>query len=419
MTATLTPPGLVPTDPARRPLTLLATVAGLSAAASTLVVCLAVGVIGWFVADGGVHGAPREALRAGGLGWLMAHGSGVFVRGVEVTAVPLGLTLVCAWVVWRFGLRLGETVAGHGPDADALSDGERDWTVPAAASLFAAAYVVVAVVTGVLAGTATTNPSLGRVVAWSLALTLLVGGSAIAIGSGRAAVWLSLLPSAVRGGLAALGTVLATFFLVSALVFLVALALDLGTAMNVLSQLHTDTGDAVMFVLVVLTVVPNAVVFAGSYLLGPGFQVGTGTLVSPTVVAIGPVPMFPLLAALPDNGPTPAWTPALIGLPVLCAAVGVLRSQRRNPTIAWDEGALRGLVAGALAGVVVGALAAVAGGMVGPGRMADVGPLAGQVLVHGIVAFGIGGLLGGLLATWWERRDQAHADTDGAAPKTR
>jgi hypothetical protein len=36
--------------------------------------------------------------------------------------------------------------------------------------------------------------------------------------------------------------------------------------------------------------------------------------------------------------------------------------------------------------------------------MADVGPLVASVLVHGVTAFGIGGLLGGLVATWWQRR---------------
>jgi hypothetical protein len=46
----------------------------------------------------------------------------------------------------------------------------------------------------------------------------------------------------------------------------------------------------------------------------------------------------------------------------------------------------------------------IAGGAVGPGRMAEVGPAAGQVLVHAVVAFGGGGLVGGLLATWRQRR---------------
>ena len=340
----------------------------------------------------------------GALGWLMAHGSGVSVQGVPVTAVPLGLTMLVAWVVWRFGLRLGESVAGHGPDSDALSDGDRDWTVPLATGLFSAGYLVVAVLTLVLAGTPGTAPSLARVLLWSLVLTGALGGTAVAIGSGRLAVWLSLAPPSVRATAHAVGSVLLTFLAGAFLLFLVAFAVDFDVAMNVLSRLHTDTGDAVLFSLLVLTLVPNAVVFSGAYILGPGFAVGTGTLVSPTVVAVGPVPMFPLLAALPDNGPTPAWTPALIGVPVVLAAVAVARSQRRHPTTAWDQGALRGLVAGVISAVLVGLLAAVAGGAVGPGRMAEVGPAAGQVLVHAVVALGGGGLLGGLLATWRQRR---------------
>src|SRR6478735_658237 len=319
MTATLTPPrtGKPAADP--RPLTLLASLAGAAAAGGMLAVCLAAGVIGWFVTDGGVHGEPRDGLRAGALGWLMAHGSGVTVQGTPVTAAPLGVTLLVAWVVWRCGLRLGESVAGHGPDADALSDGDRDWTVPLATAVFSATYLVIAVLTLVLAGSPETAPSQGRTLGWSLVLTVVVGGTAIATGSGRLAVWLSLAPPSVLATAHAVASVLLTFLAGALLVFVIAFAVDIGAAMNVLSRLHTDTGDAVLFSLLVLTLVPNAVIFAGAYLLGPGFAVGTGTLVSPTVVAVGPVPIFPLLAALPDNGPTPLWTPPLLVLPVVLA----------------------------------------------------------------------------------------------------
>jgi hypothetical protein len=36
--------------------------------------------------------------------------------------------------------------------------------------------------------------------------------------------------------------------------------------------------------------------------------------------------------------------------------------------------------------------------------MADVGPFVFQVLLHGIATFGLGGLVGSMLATWRRRR---------------
>ena len=69
--------------------------------------------------------------------------------------------------------------------------------------------------------------------------------------------------------------------------------IDLDAAATVMSQLHTDAGDATLFTLLSAAVVPNAVAFSGSYLLGPGFAVGAHTLVSPTVVVLGPLPLFP------------------------------------------------------------------------------------------------------------------------------
>lgn len=388
----------------RRPLVLVATLGGVVAAASTLLVCLAVGVVGWFLTDAGAHGTPRDGLRTGALGWLMAHGSGISVQGVAVTLVPLGVTALCAWAIWRVGHRVGDSVSGHGPDALRIADGERDFTVPVATALFAAGYVVTAVVTASLAGTAATAPDSGRVVLWSLVMTLAIGGPAIAIGSGRAAIWASFLPVWVRAGLAGCRRILVTWLAVSFAVFAVALVLDFSTAVNVMSQLHTDAGDATLFTLLTATVLPNATVFSGAYLLGPGFSVGVGTLVTPAAVVVGPLPMFPLLAALPDSGGPAGWTTYLVAVPFVIAAWGAARAQRLAPTLRWEEGAVRGCFGGVLAGLLFGILAAVAGGAVGPGRMRDVGPFAFDVLVHAITAFGIGGLLGGLLMTWWQRR---------------
>lgn len=399
----------------RRPLVPVSFLGGVVAAGSTLVVFLAIGVAGWFLADAGAHGAPRDGMRTGALGWLLGHGSGVHVDGAPITAMPLGVTAICAWAIWRVGLRVGDSISGHGPDATAISDGERDWTVPVASGLFALGYVVTGALVAGLAATPATDPSTPRVIGWSLALCVVAGGSAISIGAGRAAIWVALVPLPVRAALRLGRTLLIAWLTVSFAAFLIAIVADFDTAANIMSQLDAETGAAILFVALMVLVVPNAIAFSGSYLLGPGFTVGAGTLVTPQAAAVGALPMFPLLAALPDNGPAPGWAGWLVGLPVLVAFLAAIRVQRALPTLRWDEGALRGCAGGVVAGLGVGLLAAVAGGAVGPGRMREVGPVVGETLFQAVAAFGVGGLLGGLAITWWQRR-AARTDEDPEDP---
>lgn len=386
------------------PLAPVAFVGGVLAALVPLLVCLGLGVVGWFLADAGSHGTPSDGLRVGATAWLLAHGSGVAVEGVRLTVVPLGLTLLAAWSTWRSGLRVGDLVSGHGPDADGIEDGERDWTVPVAVALLAAGYAVVGVLTGALAATRASAPDSTTVLGWSLLLCALVGGAAVATGSGRAAIWATALPPTVLETVRSARLVLRTWLLVCLLLLLGSFVVDLGTAVNVMSQLHSGAGDVVLVLLVSLLLLPNAVAFAGSYLAGPGFTVGTGTLVSPSLVVLGPLPVFPVLAALPDAGDPPGWTAALVAVPPLVAAVAVALAQRSAPTLRWEEAALRGCVGGALAAVAFTVLAGLAGGAVGPGRMREVSPLVGDVLVQSLTTFALGGLLGALAMTAWQRR---------------
>jgi hypothetical protein len=299
---------------------------------------------------------------------------------------------------------VGDSVSGHGPDADAVADGVRDWTVPSATALFAAGYVGVAIAV-LRAVDASTVPLSGtRVVVWSVVLCLVVGGVSIAVGAGRAAIWTAFLPLSLRAAATVCLKVVSAFLLASAATFLVALGSNLGAAFNVMSELHTDVGEASLYSGLSLAVLPNAVLCAGSYLLGPGFAVGTATVASPTAVVLGPVPVFPLLAALPQDGRPAAWVALLMLVPPFVAAFASARTQRLYPTTRWEEAAVRGCAGGILAGLVVGLLSALSRGSVGPGRMQDVGPFAGQVTLYAIVALALGALVGSLLATWSYRR---------------
>ncbi|GAB3028181.1 hypothetical protein GCM10011376_16390 [Nocardioides flavus (ex Wang et al. 2016)] len=407
MTSLLTRPDHARPEAARpRPLVLIATLGGAMAALGPLVVLLAIGVIGWFATDAGVHGAPRDGMRMGALAWLAGHGSGFTVDGVRIALVPLGVTAVAAWSMWRLGHRVGDAVSGHGPDADRISDGERDLTVPTAAALFLAGYAVVAVVVATLAAGTTADPSLPRVLGWTVMLTAAVAAPAIATGSGRAAIWAAFLPVSVRAGAAVAGAVLLRLVVVSALVLLLALALSFDDAATMTSRLHPSPSEAGLYALVNAAFVPNAALFTGSWLLGPGFAVGGATLVSPGAVVLGPLPVVPLLAALPAAGTPAGWVGALMALPPLVAAWGAFRALRGR-LLTWDRILLAGCGGGLVAGFGFAVLASLSGGAAGPGRMRFVGPFTRDVLVHSVTACGIGALLGASLlafAAWRSTR---------------
>jgi hypothetical protein len=98
---------------------------------------------------------------------------------------------------------------------------------------------------------------------------------------------------------------------------------------------------------------------------------------------------------------------------VLLAALAAALVVRRHRDPGYETGAVRGLGTGVLGGLLVALAVQKAGGSVGPGRMAHGGAPFREVLVAATVALGIGGLLGGVLATWWLRRGGA-PDADAA-----
>ncbi len=412
MTSLLARPDRSRADAARsRPLVLIATLGGVLAALGPLVVLLAVGVIGWFVSDAGVHGAPRDGMQMGALAWLAGHGSGFTVLGARVSIVPLGVTAISVWSMWRLGHRVGDSISGLGPDADRISDGERDFTVPTAIALFFAGYAVVAVVVATLAAGSTADPSVPHVMLWTLVMTAAVAAPAIAVGSGRAAIWATFVPVTIRAGAAVAASVLTAFLVVSTLVFLIGLVTSFNDAATMSSRLHPSPSEAGLYALINAGFLPNASLFSGSWMLGPGFAVGGGTLVSPSAVVLGPLPIFPLLAALPAVGTPAGWVGGVMALPPLLAAIRAFQALRGR-ALTWDQLALAGCGGGLAAGLGFAVLASVAGGAAGPGRMRHVGPFVSDVLVHALTACGIGSLVGALVLVALQRRSAPVAGTD-------
>lgn len=391
----------------RPPLWWRAAAAGLAASLGVLAVCMAIGLAAWFASDAGAHGDTRDAIRVGADAWLLAHGAGLQLSGVTVTAVPLGLTALAVLAAARAGRWAVRTSADEDVAGTVLGG-----------VVLVGLYSLVALATALLAGTPEARPGLGRALAGGLLVSLVGGGGGLVLASASTRAHLGRLPAGVRA--VASGALAALLLMVAAgsTLTVVALLLDLGEAANVLSRLHPDAAGAALYTLVVASVAPNAALLGGAYLLGPGFAIGTGTLVSPADVVLGPLPAFPLLAALPVPGAGPQWAAALLGVPVVAGLLTGVLVGRRYPVRGYDVGALRGLASGVLGGALLTGLTSLAGGAVGPGRMADVGVVGLDVLAAAVVALGGGGLLGGLLATWRERRSggpQPDPDTEDTA----
>jgi hypothetical protein len=147
---------------------------------------------------------------------------------------------------------------------------------------------------------------------------------------------------------------------------------------------------------------PNAAAAAIGLAAGPGFVVGTGTLVSVHGVTLGAVPALPLLAALPDTQAVPLVAfvsqvvPALAGL-----VAGVTLGRRLDDADGGSVTAgLWGVLTGALLGLACGLFAWAAGGSLGDGALADVGAPGVATGLAVAAQAGIAAALGAAVARW-------------------
>ncbi len=375
-------------EPPRRPIVLSALVAGAAAASVGLVLSVSIAVGVWFAGDTGSFGA---AVRVGAFGWLLSNGSGVEVSGTSITAIPLGFLALFGFLVYRAGRWSGATSSvRHG--GDALSG----------ALLIALGYAAVGGVVSRVASSPTAHTGLVRVLIALTAVGFVTGGLGVVRGSGSVEPVLALLPLTARAVLRGAAAGLAVMVLASALLFVGSAVMHFSQAVTLQEGLAAGTVGSLALALIGLATVPNAVLCAGAFIAGPGFQVGTGTSVAPVDVRLGRMPDFPVLAALPADTGHAWWQIVLVLLPVVAGGVAGLVALRRDPAFTLDQAALRGAASGLLGGVGFGALTWLARGSVGPGRMQDVGPDVLPVVAVCGLALLVGGAVAAGAARWWQ-----------------
>jgi hypothetical protein len=343
----------------------------------------------------------RPALATAIQAWLLANHTGLAISGGWFSIVPLGLTIGLVALLVRAG-RQAARLSGALDPLDCL----------ATAFAVATPYAVVAALLTKPARWGQVHPE---------PLQALAGGFVLAFGcaafgalreTGQGAVLKARLPvdvgQAVRAGLAATAVVVG----VATVLVVVSLATHADRAVTLTSAVHGGVFADVLMVMVSIAYLPNAVMWAGAFSLGPGFAVGTKTTVALGGVHLGAVPAVPLLAALPADGAPPVAGWLAIAAPIGAGLIAGWLIARSRPVTALPVGpvgrwwerhraidAAWGLAAGAWAAVLLGVLAWLSAGPLGQGRMAQLGPspwrVAGAALVEiGLLAAATAWLLG-------------------------
>lgn len=377
-----------------------AVAAGLGLGALTVLV-----VVLWISSpypDSGPHGALHIAVDL----WLLAHGAGLVRTGsgggasVPVELTPLLLTLLPAWLLWR---------ATRGALAEAFAPARAE--AVRAAAWVSTGYLLVG---AVAVWYATDGPVRVDLLSAGVRLPLVtvgVTGLAAWAALGRPAPALPAVVRPVRGAFAERRgagarrygtlrvltaapqavavlrtTVTGVLLLVSggAVLLLAGLAWHTEAVHEALGGLTGSWSGALAVLLLTLALAPNAAVWAAAYGLGPGFTLGAGSVVAPLGAGGMPrLPHFPLLAALPGEGPGSPLTWSAAAVPLVAAvAMGRSAAQAAVPLRGARDSALTPRVTAALAGLaavgcalVMALLALLAGGALGNGQLAHFGPV--------------------------------------------
>jgi hypothetical protein len=361
--------------PVARPLAVTGAIAACAAAGIGIAVLTMLVLVGWIAAPHAGLGLTG-VLRTAALLWLIGHHVGFTLPGVgRIGMLPLGLVLLPGALLWRAGrwvVRAGD-VRGLGH-------------VGYAALALAVPYAMVAAALALASSSARASPSLSEAVVCSFLLALTAGGLG---GAREIAPWTelrALLPDRLRSLTVGTAGALAVLTAAGALLAGASLAAHLGEFREVNGALAPGAVGAVLLLLAQLAYVPNAVAWAISFTLGPGFAFGTGTVIAPTGSALGQLPAFPMLAALPQgvhSAVPPMLSAAVLAVPYLAGVFGGLLTIRAAPVLALEAAPLWGFACGTLTGAVLGVMAAFAGGPLGSGRLVAVGPSGWQV---GLVA---------------------------------
>jgi hypothetical protein len=353
-------------------------------------------------------GGLVAAAHAGLAGWLLGHGVPIGTSIGPLGLAPLLLTVLIVWRLNRAGLHVTRAIG-------ARRSGSFGRALLVAVAV-GTAYTLIGILAAQLTDGRGTAVSTGR--AASHFLVLGIAGALLGAlrGTGAVSTLARRLPPALRHGIRT--GLVAAFLIVGAGAVVGGLAVALGGAQaaEIIANYRTGVAGQAGITLISIGYAVNASIWVSAYLLGPGFAIGTDTAVRLTEVTLGPPPMVPLIAGLPE-GPIGTAGTVLLALPVIAGAVAgwtltqrlrfgresAWRATRRKSkgkvTVAdveppWLLVVGASLLAGPVAGLVLAGLAWASSGPLGSGRLSVIGPdpvqtgIVAAIVVAGAVSLG-------------------------------
>ena len=331
-----------------------------------------------------------DALRTGGAFWLLGHGGRLGLPAGTAALIPLGLSILFA----ALAARSGAAVARVRPA------GPRRRVLLACAVATAVPYALLAALVAAACKGGGLHPSIPTATVGALILSAAAGWCGAARELPLAVPSRSRM-QAVASGVGAAGALLLG---VAALLAGIALLSHLSDAAALARPAKAGAVGGFGLLMLQAALTPNAVIWSASYLLGPGFAVGSGSLVSPTGVHLGDLPGLPMLAGLPSSAvPWPLYVLFLV--PPAAGMLGGIVVVRRLPrTPKLPAAALLGAAVAVAIGVLAAIFAALSGGSVTAGRLATVGPSPWSVGAIAALEIGIPSIAAAFGLTWHRQR---------------
>lgn len=358
---------------------------------------------------GGADGALTDPLRFGARTWLLTHRAGVDVDGATIVFAPFGLTLVAVLLMYR-SARWAAHQAGTATPRGMLA------VAGPAAVVYASGAILLTVFAA--GDDVSATPAVGAAIAGAWATVAFTAG--VLHETGFDELWYSRLSVEVKAALAGASAAIAGLLVVGAVLTVLAVVLNSGQIGTLATAV--DAGPLGNTVLAAggAAVTPNLVVWGTAFALGPGFSVGTETVVAPGGVELGMLPAIPALGALPADLPDGVAWAALAG-PVAVGVVAGLLVHRRLVAETGEPLSTVVLASGGAAAataIAVSALAGLSGGSLGGQRLSQLGPVPWEVAAMAFLLVGVPAMITAALMSWRAARADSRSGSDRAEETT-